>query len=135
MTTIQELKQQQTIKHSELFKECSLFFAFSNEQFTENKTPLQEGEKYVSIGAGGYLPKSKLPLLDKGLKEIKNWYKSEVKKSKNWESEILYELNNYECFYVNDITDAYNVLKDRYSLKQVQTVYYKNKERIQSEQC
>jgi len=135
MTTIQELKQQQTIKHSELFKECSLFFAFSNEQFTENKTPLQEGEKYVSIGAGGYLPKSKLPIFEHGMKEIKNWYKSEVKKTKNWESEILYELNNYECFYVNDITDAYNVLKDRYSLKQVQTVYYKNKERIQSEQC
>ena len=133
MKTIQEIKKEQQNKVDELLKECLVFFAFSTEQFHANKTPLQEGEKYVSLGAGGYMPKSKINQYSEGFKDINKWYKAEIRTSKNWESEVLYELNNYECFYVNDITDAYNVLKDRYTLKQVKSVYYKHKERIQAE--
>lgn len=135
MKTIQEIKKEQEIKVSELFDLCLVFFAFSNEQFHENKTKLKEGEKYVPLGHGGYIPKSKVTQYNEGWKSIDKWYKEEVKASKNWEKEILYELNNHECFYVCDIEDAYNVLKDRYTRKQVQTVYNKNRERIQAEQC
>ena len=56
MKNYPEIRQVAEVKRTELYTNCGLFFAFSNEQFTENKTPLKEGEKYVSIGAGGYLP-------------------------------------------------------------------------------
>jgi hypothetical protein len=125
MATISELKQIKEKRTNDLLAECSVFFAFSTEQFHENKTQLQEGEKYVRIGAGGYMPKSKVQVFDEGIKIINKWYKDEVSLSKLNESDILYELNNYECFYTGDVSDAYNELKDRYTLKQVKLVYNK----------
>jgi len=43
--TLHEIKAEKETKVSELIKKCLMFFAFSNEQFAENKTPLQEGEE------------------------------------------------------------------------------------------
>lgn len=124
---LHELKTQKEEKVSELIKYCNMFFAFSNQQFDENKTQLKEGEKYVHIGAGAYMPKSNLEPYLKGIEEINKWYADEVKKTKNGENEILYELQNYECFYTGDISDAYEVLKSRYTLEQVNNVYNKNR--------
>jgi hypothetical protein len=59
-----------------------MFFAFSTEQFNESKTPIKEGEKYLSLGAGAYMPESSAKRWISGSKEINNWYKSEVKKLK-----------------------------------------------------
>ena len=128
---IQELKKQKELKYSQLINECKVFFAFSNEQFNESKTELKEGEKYISIGAGGYMPKSFVNNWIEGGKKINKWYNQEIKKSKNGTAEILYELANYECFYTYDIEDAYQVLKDRYTLEEVWKVFHDNKEKYQ----
>jgi len=124
---LHELKTQKEEKVSELIKYCKMFFAFSNQQFDENKTELKEDEKYIHIGAGAYMPKSNLDLYLKGIETINKWYADEVKKTKNGENEILYELNNYECFYTGDISDAYEVLKNRYTIEQINVVYNKNR--------
>ena len=125
--THQEIKKQYQDKLSELFKECGVFFAFSNEQFQENKTPLSDGDKYVSMGHGGYLPKSKVDAYISGMKELNKWEKAEIKKEKDGkEKHILYELNNHECFYVGDIEDAAAVLP--YPKKDIWKVYEKYKE-------
>lgn len=116
---IQELKKQQEEKHSALFKKVGLFWAFSNEQFAANKTPLREGEKYVSIGAGGYLPKGNMTEFEKGMKEINIWFKAEAKRIKF--EHIKYELFNHECFYTGDISEACRVLP--YSKQTVLKVY------------
>ena len=121
MKTYTEIKTEQEAKHTALFNECGLFWAFSNEQFAENKTPLKEGEKYISIGAGGYLPKGNLNTFLEGMKTIKKWFKLEGKSCRT--QHIMDELSNYECFYTRDISDAWEVLKDQYTLKQVQEVY------------
>ena len=122
-----EIKQKYQEKLSELFKDCGVFFAFSNEQFEKNKTPLQEGEKYVSLGAGGYLPKSKLDAYINGMKGLNKWEKEEIKKEKKGiEEHILYELHNHECFYTCDIGDAMDVLP--YNRKRVLEVYNKYKD-------
>jgi hypothetical protein len=125
MKSIPELKEKEQAKLSELFKKVGLFFAFSNEQFTENKTPLKEGEKYVSIGAGGYLPKGNIEEFEKGMKEIKKWHKEEVKKNKAEDKEIIYELNNHECFYTNDLTDVLSLFKGTYSEERIKKLFYK----------
>lgn len=125
MKNIPELKQEREAKHSELFKKVGLFWAFSNEQFIENKTPLREGEKYVSIGAGGYLPKGNVDEFTKGMDEISEWYKSEIKKNKAEEKEIAYELHNHECFYTNDISAVVEMFEGVYTEKQIRLIYYK----------
>ena len=64
----QEIKTEHETRLNALLTECLVFWAFSNQQFQENKTPLQEGEKYVSIGVGGNMPKSKVDQFNQGMK-------------------------------------------------------------------
>lgn len=126
MKTISELKKERENKHSELFEKCGVFFAFSNEQFNENKTMLEDGEKYVSIGAGGYLPKGKLNQFSEGMKAIGNWFKDEVKNQKLRKAHILYELQNHECFYTGDYSDALESLGNSYTKEEVLEVFKNN---------
>lgn len=123
MKDLHEIKAEKENKVSELLKFCSVFFAFSNEQFHANKTPLAEGEKYVSIGAGGYMPKGKAQDFKKGLDDIDTWFKSEVKSQKLRRANIIYELGNYECWYTGEIEDAVNALGEDYTLEEIQEVY------------
>jgi hypothetical protein len=78
--TIQDLKREQDQKLSALFAECGVFWAFSEEQFHKNKTPLQEGEKYVSIGAGGYLPKGHVSKFSEGMERIRKEFNAILEK-------------------------------------------------------
>jgi len=130
MKSLKELKQQREQKHTELFHKVGLFWAFSNKQFQENKTPLKEGEKYVSIGAGGYLPKGNVDQFLKGMKDIKKWYNGEIKKNKSEEAEIIYELYNHECFYTNDISDVIEMFEGTYTKEQIIKVYYKEMKKV-----
>ena len=123
---LQELKKQKEDNTTELIKSVGMFFAFSTEQFHENKTPLQEGEKYVSIGAGAYMPKSQVKNWINGIKEIKKQYKAAVKGNKLRKQEIAYQLNNYECYYTGDISDALEALGSDYTQAEVMAVYKEN---------
>ena len=119
-------------KYNDLMDNCHVFWAFSNEQFEEGakKNPLKSGDKYVSIGQGGYMPKSLNEKLSKGMKKIHDWARDSKKDDK---AVILYELHNYESFYTGDIKDAVDRLKDLgYTKEQVQKVFKSNlsKERI-----
>jgi hypothetical protein len=127
MLTINEIKDQKEQKVTELIKASSMFFAFSNEQFQENKTPLQEGEKYVHIGAGAYMPKSKVPVYLEGIKDIDKWYKKAVKDNKARKANIIYELGNYECWYTYDLQPAIDALGSDYTREEIQKVF--NEER------
>lgn len=130
MATIAELKQARENKNTELFNRVNLFWAFSNEQFEKNKTPLKEGEKYVSIGMGGFLPKGNVEEFKNGLDEIEKWYKGEIKKNKAGEKEIAYELHNHECFYTNDITDVVEMFEGTYTREQIWKVYVKEAKKV-----
>jgi hypothetical protein len=134
-TNYSNVKKEAEEKLSLLIKDCHVFFAFSNKQFEENKTPLKQGEKYVSFGSGCYIPKSNLERFRAGNKEIDLWKKQQIKKGKIQEQEILYELNNHECFYTCSIEDALDVLSDDYTFKEVLAVYNKHKKNIQEQQC
>lgn len=124
-TRIKELEQE---KVTQLSEDVNLFWAFSNEQFAEGKkrNPIKEGEKYASIGMGGFLPSKNVDKFLQGMKEIDKWAKNT---SKDATEVILYELNNYECFYTGDIADALPRLKELgYSVDEVKKVYHKNRE-------
>ena len=123
-----ELKRIRDDKYNEINDKYGVFYAFSMKQFAEGQkeNPLNKGEKYVSMGMGGYIRKSHLEGYLEGIKAIEDWFKVEHRNI-NQDEAILYELNNYECFYSGDISTALEVLKEQGITKeQVQAVYKKN---------
>lgn len=129
MAKYSDLRNEKQKKLNALITDCKLFFAFNSEQLIEGmqKHPLTEGDKYVSIGANGYIPKSFVPKIEQGFKEINKWYKDEIKKSKLQETEIEFELSNHEAYYTGEIEDTVDALDGRYTAEEVQKVYNKNK--------
>ena len=77
--TIQQIKDERQAKLDSLMTDCGVFWAFSDTQFNENRTPLKEGDKYVSMGMGGYMPKSKVDSFNAGMDSINKKYKADVK--------------------------------------------------------
>ena len=125
--TIKEIKKEKQRKYDQLLTDCKVFFAFSDEQFQKNKTPLSEGEKYVSIGAGGYMPKGMVQILKDGMKLIDREYKAAISQNKQLRKDnILYELRNHEAFYTHDLDDTLNALGSDYSRSEVMAVFKAN---------
>jgi hypothetical protein len=112
MASLEKLKQLRQDANSSLFKECGLFFAFSQKQFDESKTPLKEGEKYVSVLGGGYVPKGNLNKLLEGMEEIRQAYEKAIKDNNLRLTEVVYEFNNHECFYTGDWPIVANMFPD-----------------------
>lgn len=128
MKTLSQIKREREESMNELFKDCGVFWAFSNEQFNENKTPLKEGEKYTSMGAGGYLPKINVDRLLKGSEEIEKIFKAEISERKSLRRDhIVYELGNHESYYTGSIEDALEALGDDYTKAEVAKVYHEER--------
>ena len=70
MKEIHEIRAEREDRMTALFNKVGLFFAFSNEQFEKNKTPLREGEEYVTVQGGGYMPKGNVDELKRGWDEL-----------------------------------------------------------------
>lgn len=122
------LRKQKEEKMSALFKECRVFFAFSEQAFQDNKTVLREGEKYRRLCSGGFIPQFSADDFLKGSKEIEKWFKDIIKSNKSARIEhIKYELSNYECYVSGDIQEALDVLGKGYSRKEVMTIFLKER--------
>ena len=133
MKNYKELKEKRSKKYEELLSNLGVFYAFSEEQFKEGvtKNPLLPGEKYASLGMGGYVRNGNTKKLFEGIKNINKWFLSENKKLKEdkqaKEKVILNELIDHEAFYTNDIGDAFEVLKlHGYTKKELVEVYKKH---------
>lgn len=128
----QEIKEQRRADTNKLFSDLGVFWAFSNSQFAEGmkKSPLKEGEKYVSLGAGGYMPKHNAEALQDGMKAIEKTFKAQIKEAKAREEHILYELNNHEICYTGDITETLNALGSDYTADEVNAVLKANKTKL-----
>jgi hypothetical protein len=118
-----ELKKQREDKMTELFNRCGVFFAFSDKQFEESKTPLSDGDEYIIICSGGYMPKSKTEEYIKGNEEIDQWFNSQTMQSaETIKKHIIYELYNHECFYTGNISDVLCFLP--YKKELILKIYY-----------
>lgn len=133
MKTIPEIKSEQEDKMSDIFKSHGVFFAFSNKQLDENKTPLEEGDKYVSIGSGGYCPKSKAKAFCAAMDELDKWFKAEIKANKARKAHILYELNNHEAYYTGSIESTLDCLGEDYSEAEVLAVFRNKKAKVMAD--
>lgn len=123
---LQEIKKLKEEKVSAAIADCGMFFAFSNEQFDKNKTPLNEGEKYTSIGGGAYMPSKNVSKWNDEMEDLEKWFQNEIKENKLQDEIILYELYNHEAFYTGDISDTVDALGGVYTEEEVMAVYRKN---------
>lgn len=121
---LHDLKKEKEAKFNALAKECSLFFAFSNYSFLKNKTPLRPGEKYVSLGAGGYMPKGNVKRYLNGIKEINKWYKKAINDNKLRRSNIVHAILNYEALYTGEIDDVMDELGSDYTKEEVMAIFH-----------
>ena len=130
--TYATLTKERQAKHTELFDRVGLFWAFSTEQFTEGKTkhPVTDGQKYLSIGMGGYFPGQNMQAYKDGMDELSAWEKQAKKELKESRAEsekaILYELNNHECFYTGEIDDVVDLFEGVYAVQEIRKVYKAN---------
>ena len=93
---------------TEAFKKAGAFFAFSNQQFDEQK---KEGVEYVSMGAGMICDKEKAKQL---IEDLENIHKEGIVQDiaeNGIEAIIKRELANHEAEYTGDISDTYDALK------------------------
>lgn len=108
---------------NELMNDCRVFWAFSQKQFEENKTPLKEGEKYVDIGAGGFMPKSNIEKYINGMKAIYEEFKEAMRDENARIEHIRYQLNNHEAYYTRDITSTLEALGEDFTKEEVLQVF------------
>ena len=106
----EEIKEQGQQKIDETLKKYGVFFAFSNKQFQESKTPLQEGDQYCRIMGGGFVALSKRKQLFEELEELTKWEAKIIEENNLQEAHILYELYNHECFYMCDPSGSFDSL-------------------------
>jgi hypothetical protein len=129
LTAYFEIKKEKDKMYDTALEKHGVFFAFSNDQFEKSKTPLKEGEKYISLGKGTYMPEGNYPAFEKELEAIDEIISKKIKDKKLKESEILYELQNHEAFYTYDISDVVELFEGTYTEKEIKAVFdkYKNK--------
>ena len=122
------LTNEMEAKTSEALEAHGVFFAFSKKQFEENKTTLEDGDKYIDIGSGSFLPCSKADYFFKQIEDNTIWFDSQIKEQGLEETEIDYELENHECYYTGSIDSAIDALGDKYTRAKVLAVYRKNRD-------
>lgn len=110
-----ETYQEQKKRHSdEVGNFEGLFFAFSNSQLAEGmaKVGLTMADTGLigSIGAGGYIIKTRFKDFDAMLRRQKEERKNRLKDEKNLIESLVYELGNHEYCITGDPAPALNAL-------------------------
>ncbi|MGF1884098.1 DUF7659 family protein [Vibrio splendidus] len=96
-------------KQTQAFNEAGAFFAFSNQQFDDEK---KEDVKYASLGMGLICPVDNAKKLMTRLDSIVQEGIAEDIKENGKTAIIRRELFNHECFYTNEICDCVEKLED-----------------------
>ena len=128
--TYKEIKDKHAKAYNDLMEQSGVFWAFNNDQFKEGIKKLEKsghlkkGDKLVRIPAGGLCPKHNINTLLKGIKQANKTKTKELKEAKK--EAILYELNNYECFYTGEIDDVVDIFKGIYTFADIKKVYNAN---------
>ena len=127
---IHEIKKEREQRQSAIFTKHGVFFAFSIDQFNDNKTPKEEGDKYLHMGMGAYIPKSKFDAYLADMEGNEKWFTDQIKANDQRRAHIAYELANHECYYTGDIDDAVSELGDDYTRDEVYKVYIEERQKV-----
>jgi len=116
-------------KYNKELQKSGIFYAFSNEQFKNNKIPSNAPDnEFLSWFGGSYIHKdnkSKLvDFFDVKVKELQKEFKDNIK----IEDYIKYELSNHECYYTSDYLSIDYLVIELYPELSIQEVHKKIKE-------
>lgn len=104
-----------------------IFWAFSNDQFDENKTHKDAPDnEYISIGAGGYIHKSNIDKYKYFINDIAPKLKADFVSKINIDDLISYELINHECYYTGDYSEVVDIVHSYYDMP-IDEIYNKVK--------
>ena len=98
-------------EHNKLLNETGIFWAFSHEQFEENRTHKETKQDYISLGLGGYIHKLDYENFMNFMENEDKKLKEEFKKSITLEELIDYQLINYECYYTGEPLNCLDAVK------------------------
>jgi hypothetical protein len=109
-TTIETYGQQKARHHDELNGFEGIFFAFSNEQFAEGMAKVglspEDTKQIYSLGAGGYLLKTRSKAWGEILKRHEMERKQLRANKKALVDALVYELRNHEFCILRDPQEA-----------------------------
>lgn len=126
--SVNELMRLRDTASNELVQSCGMFFAFSEKQFNESKTPLLDGDVYMSLGSGTYIPERNFEKYMKGSNKIAQDFAQAIDANNLREDYISYELGNHEAWFTYDISDTKAILIGTYTDKEIWNVFNKYKE-------
>lgn len=119
MKTLTDYTKQGTTK---AMNDFGAFFAFSTEQFNEQK---KENVIYVNMGSGLICPKENAPKLHEALsKNFDNGVKQDIAEN-GIDNIIKRELINHEAYYTGDLEDTAETLKCyNITIEQIRKIYF-----------
>lgn len=94
-----------------MLNNLGIIFAFSNEQFEQQKSP---GVDYVRAGSGMLVPRQNVKVFIGLHDKIIGQTKADFKENVPMDDYISYELSNHEAYYTWDVSDAFEVVKRYY---------------------
>lgn len=108
MNTYEEINKEFHDKLSTLLETNKAFWAFSDSQLQEgmDKYGIVNKSELISFRGGMIAPKVNIKAISLGITGLEAKRKQAIKERADIKKIILYELNNYECFYTGDIEDA-----------------------------
>ena len=139
MNNYEKEKEDYSKRYNEELNKTGIFFAFSNEQFHQNKIPKEaQDNEFISCGMGMFIHKSNKSNLDHFFEITEKELKKELLSKTTIEEMIQYELINQECYYTEEPFEIIDLIKDYYQetpeeeiKKKIETIYSKNYEKNQ----
>lgn len=115
MTNYEKQREIYSKKYDEELMKTGIFFAFSNEQFEENKIPKEaKDNEFISCGMGMFIHKSNKKKLDDFFATTEKELKKELKEKTTIEEMIQYELINHECYYTQEPLEILDLIQSYY---------------------
>lgn len=139
MNNFEKQREIYSKKYDEELMKTGIFFAFSKEQFQENKIPKEaQDNEFIFCGMGGYIHESNKKKLDEFFKTTEKQLKKELKDNTTIEEMIQYELINHECYYTQEPFEIIALIKGYYGeipeeeiKSKIESIYSKNYEKNQ----
>ncbi len=113
----EKIKDEYDKNYNDELKNAGVFWAFSNNQFDENKTYKDAPDnEYISVGAGGYIHKSDKHKFENFVKVIAPKLKADFVSKIEMNDLIKYELINHECYYTGDLSEVVEIVHSYYDI-------------------
>ena len=134
--TFEKERELYSSRYNEELNKTGIFFAFTKQQFEENKIPKDEKEGFISCGSGMFIHKKNKSKLDDFFNITEKELQKDFLSRTTLEEMIQYELINHECYLTGEPFEILELIRSYYQdisedeIKQkIASIYSKNQEK------